>query len=234
MKNKVIILKIMKKNILILSPHADDEILGCGGTISRYSKEGHNINVLILTNANKGAPEIYSLKDIDLIRKESKLANDFIGTKRLFFENLPALNLRQVPIYKISNIIDKYIYSTKPEIVYIPSSNDIHEDHKIIFNAAKIALRINKKSNLKKILSYEVLSETEWNENERSFNPNYFVKLNKSNIDDKIKAFLKYKSQVKKFPHPRSKEAILNLSRIRGSQVFMEYAEAFKVEKILD
>ena len=55
-----------------------------------------------------------------------------------------------------------------------------------------------------------------------------------SDIINKVKSFLKYKSQVKKFPHPRSKEAIMNLSRVRGSQVFTEYAEAFKVEKILD
>ena len=224
----------MRKKILILSPHADDEVLGCGGTISKYSKKGHDIYVLVLTNANKGAPEIYSTKQISLIRKESKLANNFIGTKKLFFENLPALSLNQYPIYKISNIIKKYISNIQPEIIFIPSINDIHEDHKIIFKAAKVATRMNKKSNLKKILSYEVLSETEWNENEKSFSPNYFVRLNKSHINNKIKAFLKYKSQVKKFPHPRSREVILNLSKIRGSQVFSEYAEAFRVEKILD
>ena len=95
-------------------------------------------------------------------------------------------------------------------------------------------MRPNKKRNLKKILSYEVLSETEWNENGKSFNPNYFVHLKKTDINNKVKSFLKYKSQVKKFPHPRSKEAIINLSRVRGSQAFVEYAEAFKVEKILD
>ena len=95
-------------------------------------------------------------------------------------------------------------------------------------------MRPNKKNNLKKILSYEVLSETEWNENGKSFNPNYFVSLDKSDINKKVKAFLKYRSQVKKFPHPRSKEAIVNLSKVRGSQAFMKYAEAFKVEKIID
>ena len=214
----------MKKKVLILSPHADDEILGCGGMISKYSKQGYSVHVLIVTNANNGAPEIYSEKEIKKIRVESKLANDFIGTKKLYFENLPALTLSQYPLYKISNIFDKYISDIKPEVVFIPSSNDIHQDHKVIFNAAKVSLRTNKKTNLEKILSYEVLSETEWNENEKSFNPNYFVKLSKSDINNKIKAFLKYKSQVKKFPHPRSREAILSLSRIRGSQVFMEHA----------
>ena len=224
----------MKKKILILSPHADDEILGCGGFISKYSNKNYDINVLILTNANKGAPEIYTSKKIEQIRREAKIANKLVGTKNLFFENLPALNLNNYPIYKISNIIDKYILDINPEIILIPSLNDIHDDHKIIFKASKIAMRINKESNLKKILSYEVLSETEWNENEKSFNPNYFVSLKKIDINNKVKAFLKYKSQVKKFPHPRSKESIMNLSRVRGSQVFMQYAEAFKVEKILD
>jgi LmbE family N-acetylglucosaminyl deacetylase len=224
----------MKKNILILSPHADDEILGCGGFISKYSKLNYHINVLILTNANKGAPEIYPPELIKKVRNEAKSANNLIGTKKLFFENLPAINLNNYPFYKITDIIDKYIADLNPEVVLIPSANDIHDDHKIIFKAAKVSLRPNKKKNLKKILSYEVLSETEWNEDGKSFNPNYFVCLEKSDINKKVKAFLKYKSQVKKFPHPRSKEGIINLSRVRGSQAFTEYAEAFKVEKILD
>ena len=224
----------MKKKILVLSPHADDEILGCGGFISKYSKLKYNIFVLILTNANKGAPEIFSEEKINKIRNEAKRANNIIGTSKIFFENLPALNLNNYPFYKITEIIENYLKNIDPEIVLIPSSNDIHEDHKIIFKAAKVSMRTNKKRNIKKILSYEVLSETEWNENEKSFNPNYFVNLKKSEIDNKVKAFLKYKSQVKKFPHPRSKEAIINLSKVRGSQSFMEYAEAFKVEKILE
>ena len=224
----------MKKKVLILSPHADDEILGCGGFISKFSKQNYHINVLILTNANEGAPEIYPPDEIKRVRNEAKIANNFIGTKKLFFENLPAINLNNYPIYKISDTINKYILNINPEIILIPSANDIHDDHKIIFKAAKVSMRPNKKSNLKKILSYEVLSETEWNENDKSFNPNYYVSLDKLDINKKINAFLKYKSQVKKFPHPRSKEAILNLSKVRGSQVFMKYAEAFKVEKILD
>lgn len=222
------------KKILILSPHADDEILGCGGFISKYSRKNYQISVLILTNANKGAPEIFSAKEIKQIRNEAKQANNLIGTKKLYFENLPALNLSNYPNYKITNIINKYINKVDPEIILIPSSNDIHDDHKIIFKAAKVAMRSNKKRNLKKILSYEVLSETEWNENEKAFSPNYFVSLKKSDINNKIKAFLKYKSQVKKFPHPRSKEGIINLSKVRGSNVFENFAEAYRVEKILD
>lgn len=224
----------MKKKILILSPHADDEILGCGGFISKYSRKNFHISVLILTNANKGAPELYPAREITKLRNEAKKANKTIGTNKLYFENLPAINLNNFPSYKITAIIDKYIARINPHIILIPSKNDIHEDHKIIFKAAKVSIRPNRKSNLKKILSYEVLSETEWNEDGKNFNPNYFIDLQKSDINKKVKAFLKYKSQVKKFPHPRSKEGIINLSKIRGSQIFKEFAEAYKVEKILD
>ena len=128
----------MNKKILILSPHADDEILGCGGFISKYSNKNYQINVLILTNANRGAPELYSTEEIKKIRNEAKQANNLIGTKKLYFENLPALNLANYPIYKITNIINKYMKSINPEIMLIPSGNDIHDDHKIIFKAAKV------------------------------------------------------------------------------------------------
>ena len=124
----------MKKKILILSPHADDEILGCGGIISKYSNMGIDVNVLVLTNANNGAPEIYNSNEIKKIRQEAKLANDYVGTKKLLFENLPGLTLNQYPLYKVANIIKKYINRIKPEVVFIPSLNDIHSDHKIIFH----------------------------------------------------------------------------------------------------
>ena len=145
----------MKKKVLILSPHADDEILGCGGFISKFSKQNYHISVLILTNAHIGAPEKFSDVFIKKVRNEAKLANKFIGTKKLYFENLPALNLNNYPIYKISNIINKYILNINPEIVLIPSKNDIHDDHKIIFRAAKVAMRPSKNIHIKKILSYE-------------------------------------------------------------------------------
>ena len=76
----------MKKKVLILSPHADDEILGCGGFIAKFSKKNYDISVLILTNANKGAPEIYSKENMEKIRGEAKIANKLIGTKIYFLK----------------------------------------------------------------------------------------------------------------------------------------------------
>ncbi|MFS2386221.1 PIG-L family deacetylase, partial [Parabacteroides distasonis] len=52
----------MFKNILVVAPHADDEILGCGATIYKMMQEGHNVYVLIMTNASKSDPNIFSEK----------------------------------------------------------------------------------------------------------------------------------------------------------------------------
>ena len=123
----------MKKKILVLAPHADDEILGCGGSIAKFSRLGYEVFVLILTNGNEGAPELFSKKEIEIIRNESKIANKIIGTKKLIFENLPALILNNYPIYKIANLIKKHIDQINPNIIFIPSNIDIHLDHKIIF-----------------------------------------------------------------------------------------------------
>ena len=137
-------------------------------------------------------------------------------------------------MYKISNIITKYLTRINPEIALIPSSNDLHVDHKLIFMAAKVSMRTNEHKNLKKFFLMKCFPKLNGMKMKKVFNPNYFVSLSKSQINNKINAFLKYKSQNKKFPHPRSKETILNLSKVRGSQVHALYAEAFKVEKILD
>ena len=74
-----------KKNILIIAPHADDEILGVGGTISNYIKNNFDIVVLILTNANIGAPDLFTKKDIKKIRAEALKSHKFLGVKKTFF-----------------------------------------------------------------------------------------------------------------------------------------------------
>ena len=68
----------MYKNILIIAPHADDEILGCGGSIAKFSRLGYEVFVLVLTNGNEGAPELFSKKEIEIIRNESKIANKIL------------------------------------------------------------------------------------------------------------------------------------------------------------
>jgi LmbE family N-acetylglucosaminyl deacetylase len=222
------------KKILILAPHADDEVLGCGGTIHKYSKLGYQVHVSVLTNASVGAQELFSKNLITKIRSEASDANKILNVKNLMFYDLPAPCLDQYPSYKIANLIQKIINKIKPDTIFIPSEKDMHIDHKIINQTAMVALRPVNKHNVKRVFAYETLSETHWGIRfNKTFSPNYFEKLTNQNIRLKQKSFLKYKSQVKKFPHPRSTKGIEVLSNFRGMQIGSDYAEAFEVKMYL-
>lgn len=215
----------MKKKILIIAPHADDEVLGCGGFIHK-NKRKYEVNALILTNANKGNPKQFSDTKIKKIRKECLESAKILGIK-VFFENFPAPKLDQFPVSIIAENIKNYLNKFKPEVVFIPDKTDLHIDHKVIFHASLVALRPIQKHQVKCIMSYETLSETEWDD--QKFEPNFFVSLSDNDVKQKIKAFKKYKSQNKSFNHPRSSNGILNLAKYRGQFINSKYAEAFKL-----
>lgn len=221
------------KKILIIAPHADDEILGCGGMISKFKK--CDIDVLICSNANIGAPELFSENFIKKIRKETLSCHKFSKINKTFFLDLPAPKLDQYPVYKISNLIEKIIVKNNYDTIFMPSNCDLHVDHKIISHSTVVATRPlnNKKINL---ISYEILSETEWGmfENDKFFVPNYFIKLTKKNLDDKIKFFKYFKSQIKNKFHPRSSSGIVSLAENRGKLIGEKYAEAYKIIRLLN
>ena len=220
----------MYKNILVIAPHADDEILGCGGIISKFSRKKVNIYVAIMTNASKGDSKLFSKSKIKIIRNECLRANKKLGVK-VFFFNFPAPKLDQYPIYKISKKINDLINKVKCETVFLPYGNDIHKDHQCIYQASLVACRPINNNLVKNILCYETLSETEWGLD--SFHPNYYEVLSNVDINNKISAFKEYKSQIKDNFHPRSKNGIKNLAKYRGNNISQENAEAFKIIRII-
>ena len=224
------------KNILVIAPHADDEILGCGGSINFYQKKGFNIYVAIMTNANRGNDKRYPIRFIENLRNEAIKSHNFLKITKTFFFDFAAPKLDQEPISIISDQISNIIKKIKPQKTFIPHIGDSHVDHQIIHKAALVALRPLYKNYHSDILSYETLSETEWGikNNNSVFVPNHYVKLSKKDIDNKIKAFNFYKTQIKKYPHPRSKENILNLAKYRGSNISEKFAEAFNVIRTIE
>ena len=121
-------------------------------------------------------------------------------------------------------------------ILYIPHYGDLHVDHKYISEASIIASRPLENINIKKIFSYETLSETEWGMpyNHLRFKPNYFNVINKKHINKKLNAFKFYKSQIMSKNHPRSLNSIELLASYRGSIIGSEYCEAFNIIRIYE
>ena len=216
------------ENILIIAPHCDDEVLGCGGIMKRLSSEGKNVFVLMITNGSIGAPELFKPEDTQRNREEARIVCDFLDVKEVVFFDFPAPRLDSIPSYKLSLEISKVISKFKPDTLFIPHKGDIHRDHFVTHECALVASRPINNSPVKNIYSYETLSETEWampSQNE-AFIPTVFFDISNF-IEDKIQAFSKYESQVKAFPHPRSFESIKALAMHRGATVGFHYAEAF-------
>ncbi len=218
-----------KNNILVLAPHPDDEVLGCGGTIAKKIREGNKVWVGVLTNANITDPVKYTIEKRDNIRLEAKNAGNLLGIEEVLFAEIPAIILDQYPAYKVTDVISNWISKFKIDTIYVPHRGDIHNDHKVIFDAGLVASRPVGKYSVHEIYAYETLSETEWAHpfSNDAFIPNYFEKLGKEDFDLKLKAMSYYKSQVRAFPNSRSLETIEALAKFRGSTVGAERAEAF-------
>ena len=214
-------------NILIIAPHPDDEILGCGGIISKHISFGKNVYALIVTNGHKGVPKLFSEEGTKKVQSEALMSHEYLGVKKTFFLDFPVLHLESDPSYKLSIAIDKVIKENNIDTLFIPHRGDIHKDHKITFEAALVAARPLHTS-VRSIYAYETLSETEWAApfGDDAFIPNYFEDITDF-IEEKLKAFQFFKTQQKEFPHPRSLKTIEALSHFRGATIGVSNAEAF-------
>jgi LmbE family N-acetylglucosaminyl deacetylase len=215
----------LRKNFLIVAPHPDDEVLGCGGIIKRYSEEGNNVFILIVT---RGTARLFSDERIIKGRSQALQAHALLGVKETFFFDYPAPELDLVSQAKISESISELINKLGIERLFIPHRGDIHHDHYIVFNAALVSARPFGNYTVKAVYSYETLSETEWAAPfpDDTFIPDHFINIEKY-LSYKLKAMACYSGQIRSFPNPRSLEVIEALAKVRGSTVGFKMAEAF-------
>lgn len=144
---------------LVIAPHPDDEILGVGGTISKYKTDGHDVFVCIVT---KGSLPLFAPDGVKQVRKECEGADRLLGVNKTFFLDFPAAMLEEVPRHKLNDAISRVIQEVKPDEVYLPHRGDMQFDHKMIVDATMVALRPRYKHVVKRIYAYETLSETGW------------------------------------------------------------------------
>lgn len=220
--------------IIVVAPHADDEIIGCGATIAKHIQQGDEVVIIIATNASIGAPELFSERNIQQVREEALEAHKLLGVKETVFLEFPAPALNAYPEYKISLELSKVFQRFNPTHLYLPHPGDIHQDHKAIYRASLVAARPQGTDKISKIYCYETLSETEWTPmQERPFVPNHFIDVT-SIFHKKEEAMKCFKSQIKTFPHSRSLETFEALAKYRGATVGVERAEAFVVERQIE
>jgi LmbE family N-acetylglucosaminyl deacetylase len=215
--------KNMSSNkVLVIAPHPDDEVLGCGGMIAKYSKQEDKVYLCIVT---KACTPDWSEEFIENRKKEVAKANKILGIKKTYFLDYHTVKLDTIPQKELNEAIYKVVKEVNPDILYIPHKGDLNKDHRLIFEASLVAARpVNHK--VKRILSYETLSETEWGQSIEPFIPNVYIDISEI-FEKKIEAMKAYESELKEYPHPRSLEIVGALAKKRGSEVGAKFAEAF-------
>lgn len=215
--------------VLIIAPHPDDEVLGCGGTIAKYAARGDSVSVCYVTSAYppEWSEEYLRKKEIEIQR-----SNDILGISKRFDLRYPTVKLDTIPQKDINASLQEVVIEVLPECVFIPHRGDLNMDHRIVHDASLVALRpVNHCCS--RILSYETLSETEWGPKTASFEPRYYVDVSDT-ITTKIEAMEAFTTEIKEMPHPRSREGILALAQKRGSEILVEAAEAFMPIRIIE
>ena len=179
----------------MFAPHPDDEILGCGGTMIKHIGAGDEVYVCIVT---KGCLPLFTPEGTAKTRSEARACHQYIGVKKTFFLDFPAVMIDKENRYEVNGKILDVVMEVKPDDVYIPHWGDMQKDHQMTTEAAMVA----------------------------EFIPNVFVDVSDT-LCKKIEALGYFKSQLSPFPDARSLEAIEALAKYRGSLMHVKAAEAF-------
>ena len=203
----------------MISAHPDDEVVGMGATIKKLSLT----NKIWLCVVSEGASAQYSDKKMIEVRRDAcKKSSKILGISKIQFLDYPDMRLDSVSHLEINKELEKIIRKLKPKIVYSPPSHDLNKDHQKVFESSLVITR-PLVSSVKSLLCYELPGPVR-----EPFRPTIYENVEKE-FSYKIKGFKMYKSEIMKFPHPRSINAIENLAIYRGTQSGLRKAEAFEL-----
>ncbi len=203
--------KLKRNNILAIGAHPDDIEFGCGGAIVKHLELGERVFILIMTNGERGNHSFNNQECLDALEK--------LGIKRsdIIFGNFPDgyLKYDHATVSFIENFINKFSIKR----VYTHYPNDRHQDH---FNCSKSVSAAARKT--PELLLFQGPSTND------PFEPHYFIELSEENLQNKIEALNKYKTQIEK--------GILNLRLVEGLALIhgrrgdAKYAEAFALNHL--
>lgn len=216
----------MIKDVLVISPHLDDESLGAGGYLLKLRDEGVNVHWLNITSAKReyGYSEEECLKE----KGQIELINSQYGFKSFHNLELKPSALDSIPLGELISQIRCVLFEIKPEMVILPYGDDVHSDHRLVFYASYSCLKKFRFPCVKKIICMEIISETDNVFGKNRFEPDMFVNIDLY-LENKLSICASYVSEVHDVPFPRNVEAIRGLAAYRGATAYCKYAEAYKV-----
>ena len=219
-------------NILVVAAHPDDEVLGCGGTIAKLSRD-NDVQIFILGEgftSRYDSREEADLSEVDRLQKTTQVVAKILGASSVKQDRLADNRFDDSPLLEIVKRVEKAIEAFQPKVIYTHHSGDLNVDHRLTFQAVLTATRPVVNCPVKEIYTFEVPSATDWafQQFQPPFKPNVFVDVSET-IETKVKAMAEYETESRIFPHPRSPEALRTIARRWGTVVGLQAAEAFEL-----
>ena len=203
------------KKALLVAGHPDDIELGASGLVLKLKEQGWSLSYVVFSQCETDSGLGFTKEEI---MSEFDSACELMGVEEKIVNNFPNTRLPSYS-YEIRSILGKIAERLHPDLVLIPSVNDPHQDHSTVAWESIRTFRTQET-----ILGYELHRHGSY-----LFNPNVFVDISKY-LEEKIKILMCYKSQLKR-PY-FSEDVFRSIARMRGSQVGIDYAEAFEAVKI--
>ena len=200
-------------NILAVGAHPDDIEIGCGGTLIKYARKGHNVSLLLITKGEKGG-------DIETRHAEQLKAAEIVGVKDIYWGDYQDTGLLHKGT-EIIQTVESHIKIVNPDLIFVNFSDDTHQDHRRVTQSVLSATRY-----VKNVLFYEVPTTS-------NFIPHVFVDISDT-LEGKIRALEAHQSQVMKtnIEDLSIVEIARSAATFRGIQGRVKYAEAFSALRL--
>lgn len=210
------------RKILVLASHPDDEVLGVGATIKKLSELGAEVHVAIVASARKTNGK-YNRELTWQLKRQTEDVQKILGIHAYHFLDLGDEELHE-HFGDVRRSVERLRDEIKPDVIFVHNPTDINQDHRTVYEAARIAFRVAGYRKNFELLTYEVLSSTD--QGYAPFDPNLWVWVSHYHVQAKAEAMHQYTSEV---TTARSGAAIEALATVRGAQSGFDNAEAFRV-----
>lgn len=219
----------MKKVVLVVAAHPDDEVLGCGGTMAKLADDGAIVHVAFLADGvSSRTGGSGAASELPERRSAARRACEILGAQEPTFGSFADNQMDTVALLDIAKSIEALIARYRPDTIFTHHAGDVNVDHQRIHQASIVACRPQIGHPVRTLLFFEVASSTEWQipGSAPVFAPNWFVDI-ADTFERKARALQAYERELRDWPHPRSVRGIEALAQWRGAAVGAQAAEGF-------
>ena len=212
------------RRVLVIAAHADDEVLGVGGTIARHALEGDHVDVAFMTDGvgSRGC----SSTDSEARTEAAHQALTILNARLVHWSSFPDNAMDTVSLLTITKVVEEIKMRSRPHVVYTHHDGDLNIDHVVTARAVLTAFRPQPQETYTEIRAFEVLSSTGWSTS-APFVPDTYIDITPTR-DRLLAAYDAYALEQRPDPHARSRFALETKIAHRGREVGVPAAEAFR------